>query len=432
MTIPTTNARHGRLLITGANGYIGRRLVATARSRGHATVVTLRDARRSSLPAGVELREFDLEQEGPVDPVVRGVDAVIHLAAILGQDSRPGTANEDLNVSGTRRLLEAARRRGVRRFVFLSSQSAAPDSPTSYGRSKWRIEQLLSGSGECAVRTGLVSGGPPRGLFGLLYRLARRFPVLPVLRPSAPVYPVHVDDLCLGLLSIVEDEREPPRLARIAAAESMRFGDYVRMLARSRLGRRVRLVPIPLGLVLGLCRLTAAIPWLPTVPRERVLGLASLPPMAAGSLPAPAAGPAPRDVARVLGLEGRGRKLLAEGRTLMRYAVGRRAPLGAARRYVRAVLDGGDGEPLALAGWVRVWPRLLRFTEPLRPRENDLLRARLSLATRIVEMTTQAAPKFHVYRESPRLVAWLELAWLVAVEALLLPSRWLAGRGRRR
>jgi NADH dehydrogenase len=429
---PTTSGRPKRLLITGASGYIGQRLVRAARSRGFDVVAAVRDKRCIASADGITARAFDLTRADDLDPMLAGIDGVIHLAAILAGDSRPAGADEDLNVSGTHRLIEAARRQGVRRFIFLSSQSAAADSPTDYGRSKWEIERLLTEDGECSVRTGLVSGGPPRGLYGVLFRLSKRLPALPIVRPGAPVYPVHVDDLCTGLLSLSADEPEPPRLTRIAAAESMPFGAYVRALARHRLGRRVRLLPIPARLILVLSQVTAILPFLPTVSGERVRGLMALRPMDPASIPAPPAAPPLRDTFVALAAEGQRRRLLAEARTLMRYVLRARAPRGAARRYVRAVLATDDLEPIDFPAAVRAWPGLLRATEPVFAAEGDRIRRRFALATRIVEMTPAAAPVFHNYHDRSRWFAWLALGWLVAVEALLLPFRWVATRLRPR
>jgi NADH dehydrogenase len=424
-----SNGRARRLLITGASGYIGRRLVHAALARGFEVVATVRDPRRMSEATGLTVRAFDLTRPDEAGTLVDGVDSVIHLAAIIAESSRPAGADEDLNVSGTRRLLDSARRGAVRRFVFLSSQSAAEDSPTDYGRSKWEIEQMLTGDGECSVRTGLVSGGPPRGVYGVLFRLTRRLPVIPFIRPGAPVYPIHVDDVCEGLLSLVEDGPAPPRLLRLAARESVTFGAYVRTLAARRLGRRIRLLPIPARLVLLLSRMTEILPFLPTVSGERVRGLMALRPMDSAAIPAPPGAPVPRDVFDALDREGRRRRLLSEGQRLTRYVLGRRAPRGVLVRYVRALLAEQDHEPIDPPGSC-----LLRLTEPVFAARDDRLRLRLAIATRIVEMTPDAAPLFHNYRARPRWLAWLTLVWIVAVEAVFLPTRWIATRlktGRR-
>jgi NADH dehydrogenase len=423
------NRRTTRVLITGASGYIGDRLVAAARERGHDVVAGVREVRSAVSGAGLEWRKFDLRDGA--EAAVRGVDAVIHLAAVLNPNGRSSGPTADVNVTGARALLQAARREGVRRFVFISSQSAAADSPTRYGQSKFEIEQLLTGPGECAVRTGLVCGGPPRGLYGTLLRLCRRSALLPMLRPGAPVHPVHVDDVCDSLLSLIECEVEPPRLVRIGTTGSVRFGDFVRRLAWQRLGRRVRLVPVPTTPLLWLARVASRIPSLPAISRERILGLAALRPMEP-SIPVIAGARPLRDVDRALALEGRRRRLLAEGATLMRYVAAKHASRGATRRYVRAVQASDDAEPMDFGVLVQAWPSLLRLSEPIGGPPASRLSKRLALATRIVEMTPRAAPLFHAYGDRTRLWGWLGLLWLLAVEGVLLPVRWIAARRWRR
>ena len=106
------------------------------------------------------------------------------------------------NFDGTSALLQACRAAGLGRFVFVSSQSARPDAANVYGRVKWRIEQVLAGDREVSARVGLVYGGPPRAMFGLLSRLTARLPVLPMIDPWREVQPIHIDEVCEGLLRL--------------------------------------------------------------------------------------------------------------------------------------------------------------------------------------------------------------------------------------
>jgi NADH dehydrogenase len=405
------------LLITGASGYIGRRLVAAARARGLQVVAAVRDPARAG--GSTPVRRFDLACGDDLHALLEGISAVIHLAAILREESQPAGVAEDRNVSGSRRLIEAARRRGVRRFVFLSSQSAAAASPTRYGRSKWSIERLLDRPGEVSVRAGLVGGGPPRGLWGLLLRLTRRLPLLPVVAPRTPVYPIHVDDVCAGLLRLALAPEPPAAVVRLAAREPVAFADYVRLLALERTGRPVRILPIP-GWVARL-----ASRGLPSNLRERVAGLAALPDMPCGSLPE-ALPAAPGAFRPALHREGLRRRLLLEGRVLGRYTLGRSASRPALARYARAVLDAGDPQPLELPLALIVWPRLLGAFDGPGAGRRPRLSTRLNLATRIFEMTPVAAPRFHAYRPTPSGVAWLALAGTLLVEALWLPPRLIA------
>jgi NADH dehydrogenase len=416
------------ILVTGASGYIGAHLVARAHDAGFRVIAAARRPKRLRLPPGVEARSFDLGL--PLDPgLLKGVDVVVHLGAVIYEDSQPPGAVEDVNVGGTRRLLESARESGVRRFLFVTTQSATPSAPTKYGRSKWQIERLLTGPGEIIVKPGMVTGGPRGGVYGALLASCRRFPVLPLIHGSAPVYPVHVDDVCDAILAIAasaEANEMHGRVVRIAPKTPVSFANYLRMLAGARLGRTVVIVPLPAALLIWANRLAATTRLLPSVPEERLLGLAALKPV--NEDPSCFVEGPLRDVRAALAAEAGNRRLLLEGRTLLKYVLGTRLPAAASRRYVKAVLGEHDATPLALPLVVVLWPRALRLLEPVGGPPTGKLRRRLSIAMRIAEMTPQAAPVFHHYGPGARVVAAVRLAGIAVAEACLLPIRLLASR----
>src|SRR6185295_8526879 len=115
---------------------------------------------------------------------------------------------QEVNVVGTRRLAELAAAAGVKRFVFVSSQSARADAPAAYGRTKHEAEVVLAeipGLEVVVVRPGLVCGPGSRGLFARIGRLVEALPVVPLLGGGrALVQPIHVDDLCAALLRALE------------------------------------------------------------------------------------------------------------------------------------------------------------------------------------------------------------------------------------
>jgi len=118
---------------------------------------------------------------------------------------------------------------------------------------------------------------------------------------------------------------------------------------------------------------------------------------------------------------------LLEARVVASYIHGSNVAPGVLRRYVRAVRAEDDHRPIDFSWSVRAWPAILRTIEPIGHAENRL-RRRLSIATRIVEMTRSGAPRFHNYRDRSRWIVWPALLWLLTVEAILLPLRWIAGR----
>jgi len=118
-------------LVTGATGFVGSAVVALLHERGHAVRAVVRDpARADVLPADVERVPADLADGEALVRAMDGCEGVFHLAAAVGA---PGPEAHELNVGGTRRVVDAVRRAGVRRLVHTSTSAAIcvpdPDGP---------------------------------------------------------------------------------------------------------------------------------------------------------------------------------------------------------------------------------------------------------------------------------------------------------------
>ncbi len=113
------------LLVTGATGYLGQALVALLVAEGAPVRALVRTpAKAEALPAAVERAAGDLADEDALARALSGCEGVMHLAAGLGSSFDAAREN---NVAGTRRLLRAAARAGVRRIVHTSSSAAIID-----------------------------------------------------------------------------------------------------------------------------------------------------------------------------------------------------------------------------------------------------------------------------------------------------------------
>lgn len=193
------------LLVTGAAGFLGSSLVDNLCRSGHSVRVVVHTSTHS-FPhmRNVETVTADIRDAGKVKDLASGCSAIVHLAAKVHAIDEPGTEKdyEDVNVEGTRHLLDAAVRSGVKRIVFASSvkvfgeatsgcvdEIQAPDPQTAYGRSKWRAERLVSEYAErhgltaVSLRLPMVYGPTKKGnLYRMIDAIDRgRFPVLPRL-----------------------------------------------------------------------------------------------------------------------------------------------------------------------------------------------------------------------------------------------------------
>ncbi len=195
------------LCLTGASGFIGRRVTAQLAAAGASDVTLLvRDPARlgsAALPPPWRVVRADLSRETIApDAIVPGA-VVLHLAAATG------TANalemRRLNVDATSRLLAAAAAARARHFVFVSSVSAAyPDQRwAGYPRSKATAERLVAAGGVpyTLVRPTMVFGPGSPNQQGLERLATLAVPLLPG-QGHVRAQPIHVDDIARVLLHV--------------------------------------------------------------------------------------------------------------------------------------------------------------------------------------------------------------------------------------
>ena len=191
------------LAITGATGFVGQALIDRALAEG----CTVRALTRRDQPhrKGLTWVHGDLADAKALAKLMRRAEAVIHVAGVVNAPDRDGFVAG--NVAGTLSVVEAAKKAGVPRFVFVSSLSAREPRLSDYGASKARAEKLVRASGLdwTIVRPPAIYGPRDREMLEL-FRLAR-WRVLPMPPRAGRASLIHVDDLARLLLALVPAER---------------------------------------------------------------------------------------------------------------------------------------------------------------------------------------------------------------------------------
>jgi nucleoside-diphosphate-sugar epimerase len=247
-----------RIALTGGSGYTGGKLLAALHARGD----EVRVLARASSGAGERLRALasqvvtgDLSDEAAIAGLVDGCDAVLHVAAVYRTAGHPDSYYRDVNVLGTERLLEAAARAGVRRFVHTSTvgvhgdvkvppaDETAPFAPGDvYQRTKAEAEALAlrfhreRGLAVTVVRPGAIYGPRETRLLKLFRAIARgRYAVVGSGR--AFYHPVYVDDLVRGFLLALERQEAVGEAFLICGPQYVSQDELAALVAKHTGGR---------------------------------------------------------------------------------------------------------------------------------------------------------------------------------------------------
>jgi NADH dehydrogenase len=238
------------LLLTGATGSIGSRLLPLLLEADQEVRCLVREPRRlGERRVDVQIALGDLgEMSDPylVRQALRGVDTVVHLAATIRD--QPRHRIEELNGLATVRLLRAAERSGVRRFVFFSALNASASQRTRFFRAKWLAEQAVESSDLDSI---VFAPSIVYDRSDPWITLLRRFSFLPVLPVSgegtARFQPIWADDAARCVVAALGRDGGRSRY-ELAGPETLTYDDMSDLVSRAA-GRPRPLVHLPLPLI---------------------------------------------------------------------------------------------------------------------------------------------------------------------------------------
>lgn len=257
------------VLVTGATGSVGPSLVEGLLRHGYSVRCLVRSPQAATvLPPGTETYSGDITDAGAMGRAMAGVDAVMHLAALLHVTSPPLPHEEyrRVNVGGTETVVSAARAAGVRQLVFFStiavygpsqgrvlSETSACHPPSLYARTKLDAELVALRArrqdGEplsAVLRLAAVYGGRVKGNYHRMVRALSRHrfvPVGPGLNRRTLVYE---SDVARAAILALEHSRARGQVYNVSDGRFHTTAEIVDAICAA-LGRRVPRLNVPLA-----------------------------------------------------------------------------------------------------------------------------------------------------------------------------------------
>ncbi len=261
-----------KVFITGASGYIGHQLALAAAERGYAVAALVRSLRSPLLPHHPNIQFFqgDITNADSIKNAIAGCEAVFHAAALTQFWHRNRSLFTQINVEGTRNVLEAAVKHGVKKFVFTSSCAVLGPSgekpltesdprltpfENDYEVSKFQAEELVKEYGAKGLHTVIVS--PPRvygpGLatkgnpIGKLVRdtVKRGIAFMPAADEVVGNY-AFVGDVVAGHLLALDKGRNGEKY--ILGGENVSYRQLFETIALAS-GRKLKIVALPVAVL---------------------------------------------------------------------------------------------------------------------------------------------------------------------------------------
>jgi NADH dehydrogenase len=198
------------ICLFGGSGFVGRHICHRLTARGYRVRVPTRDRERAKelllLPT-VDVVQADAHDSADMARVIHGADAVMNLIGVL-HDGRGRQSFDEAHVGLARKITEACRDSGVRRYLHMSALNADRAGPSAYLRTKGEAESIVQAAQlDVTIFRPSVIFGPGDRFLNLFASLQRLLPVVVLGSPGARFQPVFVEDVAEAFIASLDDVR---------------------------------------------------------------------------------------------------------------------------------------------------------------------------------------------------------------------------------
>lgn len=232
------------ILMTGASGYVGGRLLRPLALRAAVRCLTRRpEFLAERVPAGVAVVRGDVLDPDSLHAALAGADTAFYFVHSMGSPDD----FEEADRRGARNFAAAAAAAGVRRIIYLGGLGDRDERLSAHLRSRQEVGRLLGSTGVQVLefRASIVIGSGSVS-FEMIRALVEKLPIMIAPRwVAVPAQPIAIDDLLRYLLAAVDAPGTESRVYEIGGADRVSYGELMREYARQRGLRRLQIrVPV--------------------------------------------------------------------------------------------------------------------------------------------------------------------------------------------
>jgi len=231
------------ILLTGATGYVGGRLLPALEASGHQVrCLTRRPDVLTHDHSARDVVRGDVLEPASLDAAMRGVDTAYYLVHSMGATG----SFEEADRQGARNFGAAATAAGVRRIIYLGGLGCEDEDLSPHLRSRQEVGRILKESGTPVLefRASIVIGAGSLS-FEMIRSLVERLPFM--ITPKwvrVPAQPIAIDDLLAYLIAALDLPVSACRVYEIGGADQVSYAEIMKIYARLR-GRRLRMLTVP-------------------------------------------------------------------------------------------------------------------------------------------------------------------------------------------
>jgi len=240
-----------KILVTGANGFVGSHLIRGLAGAGHKVrAMVYKESMMKDVEAeNIEAVTGDVTDIDTLHPAMEGCDAVIHLVGII--QPGPGYTFESIHTEGTHNVVEAAKAAGnIEHFIYQSALGTRKGAVSEYHKTKYEAEQITKNSGlNWTITRPSIIYGLGDGFTARLTDVIKMTPFVPIIGPGKGLLqPIFIDDLVAAFVKIVYNKDWYGRTVRMGGADRLTFDEVVAKL-KDALGTRKPTMHVPIWFV---------------------------------------------------------------------------------------------------------------------------------------------------------------------------------------